>query len=703
MIASNALAASGTFLARHARAVVALAALSLLSSGAGAATVASSTAFSFTHTGSVSSGLISIGGTFNQSTVSSSPTLTLPQFNTALGRLTGVAVTVTTTTSTFAVSPSGLLSLVSGASATRTLDYTLTAGTVTGNGPNALTTSGPSLVTLLGLGSAEIGGAPLAAVRNYSLASDLAQFTGSGTISVKLTATDALAVTTLLSAFNGAGFTGSGTYAGSVGVTYTYTPAQTVGGFVYADTNHDASMNVGEAGPGQANYVKLATYSAGACQAPALLAVPADTTTGAYTLGLVDAGTYCLVLDDNATLSDIVAGRPSGTVGTEAASGIRLLTVPPTTSVAAQNFGLYAGSSISGRVFADNGAGGGTANDGVVNGSESGVANATVDVLSGATTVTTAVTDGSGNYTLWVPSSNSGTLTIAQPLPNAAIATGGSAGTTSGTYVRASNATSFTFASGQTYTGANFGTVPANTLLPDAIQTVMPGGIATFAHTFTANSAGTVTFSTSATASPSSVAFNEALIRDTNCNGVVDAGEPVITAPIAVTTGQVVCVIVKESVPAGAPLNAQNAIQISAAMSYSGASPALSTTVRRTDTAIVSMPNLLQLGKQVRNVTQATAFATANAAAPNDVIEYQVTATNPAGGAVSVIVISDGTPAYTGFVSASCPGTLPTGISACGVTTQPSVGAQGSVQWSFSGTLGSGAQVVVTYQVRVNP
>ena len=245
--------------------------------------------------------------------------------------------------------------------------------------------------------------------------------------------------------------------------------------------------------------------------------------------------------------------------------------------------------------------------------------------------------------------------------------------------------------------------MPVNTLLPDAIQTAGPGTVASFSHSFTAGSAGSVTFSTSATSTPASVVFNEALVRDTNCNGTADAGEPFITAPIAVVAGQVVCVIVRESVPAGAPLGAQNAVVLSAAMSYTGATPALSTTVRRTDTTVVSTPNVLQLVKQVRNVTQATAFATANSASPNDVLEYQLAVNNPSVGAVTVIVVNDSTPAYTAFVSASCPGTLPTGISACAVTSQPAVGAQGAVQWNLTGSLNSGASVVVSYRTRVNP
>ena len=483
-------------------------------------------------------------------------------------------------------------------------------------------------------------------------------------------------------------------------VTVLGTPS--LAGSVYADVNHNTTLDTGESGTGVSGlYVKIAASVAGSCVAPATSAAAVDPTTGAYSIGAIATGSYCLILDNNNTLTDVTPSRPTGWVGTEAASGIRQVTVT-TTALDPQNFGLYNGASLTGRVFTDNGAGSGTANDGIPNGGETGVAASTVNVLSGATTVTTTTTDGSGNYTLWIPAATTGSLAISGSLANATVATGGSAGTTGGTYARTSNATTFTVTAGQAYSGVNFGSVSANTLLPDGIQTAAPGSTASFAHAFTAGSAGTVTFSTASTPAPSTVLFNEALVRDSNCNGVADAGEPFVTAPIAVTAGQVVCVIVRESIPAGAPLGAQSAVVLSAAMNYSGASPALSATVKRTDTTVVSVPNVLQLAKQVRNVTQSTAFATSNSASPNDVLEYQLTVNNPSPGAVTVIVINDSTPAYTGFVSASCPGTLPAGVTACSVTAQPTVGAQGALQWNLTGSLGSGAQLAATYQIRVN-
>jgi hypothetical protein len=64
-------------------------------------------------------------------------------------------------------------------------------------------------------------------------------------------------------------------------------------------------------------------------------------------------------------------------------------------------------------------------------------------------------------------------------------------------------------------------------------------------------------------------------------------------------------------------------------------------------------------------------------------------------------VIDDATPAFTTFVSAACPGTLPAGVSSCTLTAQPAAGATGAVQWTFGGSLASGAALVVTFQVKV--
>ena len=75
--------------------------------------------------------------------------------------------------------------------------------------------------------------------------------------------------------------------------------------------------------------------------------------------------------------------------------------------------------------------------------------------------------------------------------------------------------------------------------------------------------------------------------------------------------------------------------------------------------------------------------------------------TNNGAQPASALVINDATAAFTTFVSAACPATLPAGVTSCTVSAQPAVGASGQVQWTFGGALGASASLAVTYQVKI--
>ncbi|RIX77726.1 helix-turn-helix transcriptional regulator [Acidovorax cavernicola] len=69
--------------------------------------------------------------------------------------------------------------------------------------------------------------------------------------------------------------------------------------------------------------------------------------------------------------------------------------------------------ALNGRVFNDNGVGGGVANDGVINGAEKGLANVVVQVGGcGAPPLDSVVTDGNGRYSLNVPYAWAGALCL---------------------------------------------------------------------------------------------------------------------------------------------------------------------------------------------------------------------------------------------------------------------------------------------------
>ena len=490
----------------------------------------------------------------------------------------------------------------------------------------------------------------------------------------------------------------------SITCTITNTPkTQNVAGTVYGDANHNANLDGGEVGTGVTGlFVKLAPFMGGTCQSPATTAAAVSATTGAYSLPNVAPGAYCLILDGNSTLSDVTPALPSGWIGTQNPSGVISLTVA-TSPPAPQNFGLYQGMSFSGTVFADTGTGGGTANNGVLDGGETGIAGVSVNALSGSSTVAAAVTSGSGSYTLWLPGSVTGSVVITPAPPSGYLATGGSAGSSGGSYSRPS--VTATTSAGLLAANVNFGLVPPNTLAPDGSQSASPGTVLFYAHRFVPASAGQLTFSSAATAAPALSGWVETLYRDVNCNGQLDSGDTLLTAAVAATAGQPVCVLVKEFVPANAPINAQNQVALSAAFSYTNAAPALAATLTRTDTTTVSLSGGVLLSKLVSNVTRGGAAGTSNNAAPGDTLQYQLVLSNPGSAAVGQLVVTDATPAFTRFVSAACPASasLPAGLTACSVSTQPAVGAQGAVAWSFTGKLAPGATVSVSYQVTVSP
>lgn len=245
-------------------------------------------------------------GTFSTTSVSAAPTLRFPKFDPSTGPLDSVTVAVDTSSSTFAVAPSGVLSLVSFASASRSINYAVTAGsTFVADGVTRVD-SGGFLLTLPGIGGSEIGGAQVAKTTTFTAASDLANFAGADTVAVDVSAVDTLTVSTLLSLVNGAGFSGSGRCAGSVSVIYTYTPyatnaqlaiskAASVASARSGDsitytlvfTNNGASpisaLSIADATPAYTTYQSAATVALPSGLAVAIVGAPAVGATGSLT------------------------------------------------------------------------------------------------------------------------------------------------------------------------------------------------------------------------------------------------------------------------------------------------------------------------------------------------------------------------------------------------------------------------------------
>jgi trimeric autotransporter adhesin len=386
-------------------------------------------------------------------------------------------------------------------------------------------------------------------------------------------------------------------------------------------------------------------------------------------------------------------------------------------------------TTLAGTVFVDNGIGGGTANDGVRNGGETILAGVRMRLTDCAgTEYGRTVTDSAGQYTLDAGAVPTGTLVCVEQtnldtyistrasfnntvLPNG-VAVSGYTYTRPATHPGSPDTIKFQW-DGTARGGLDFGDVPDNLWVGNGEKTGLPGSTVSYAHTFTAGTSGTVAFSL-ATIDPQWAAT---IFADPGCTGSLQAGAarlyPPKTPAIAVAAGDVVCVVVQQFIPASARMDETYTATVRANFSYlvSGV-PAVAHSLD--DVTTVSQ-TALSLKKEVRNVTTGGAFAVTNQAKPGHVLEYRITYTNNAPAAITDLVVSDTTPAYSTFVSSDVDNT-PATLSACTKNTpanaspaaavpcadaQPA-GGTGALNWVFTGALGAGESGQVLFQVRVD-
>ncbi len=485
-------------------------------------------------------------------------------------------------------------------------------------------------------------------------------------------------------------------------------PGQPVSGTVYSDPNHNSNLDSGESGTGQTIYAKL--IQAGVVQQ----VVAVNPATGAYQFAIVPSGSYTTIIDDNNTVADATPTLPAGWLTTETPSLTRAITVV-TSPIANQNFGLFNGSKLTGTVFSDTGTGGGTANDGIQNGTEPGVPAVTVKATNASCAgglCDSVTTDTNGNYTLWIPAAvGTAAVTVTETNPNNTFSTGGVAGTTGGAYSRTSDATTFNNVVGTTYSGVNFADVPINVFLSDGAQSSVPGAALYYPHIFTAGSGGSLLFTSTNITSPlvsgSNVpGWNTLIFIDSNCNGVLDGSEGATpqTAALTVVAGQQVCIIVKENIPSNAPLNGQDQITVTATFTYTNANPAIAAQVlTHTDITTIGSGagSGLTLQKNVCVISSVTNLCTTaatanNAAKPGDLLEYSIVYTNTTAGTLTAMVVKDTTPAFTLFDSATCGAPI-----ACTIGPVPALNGTGAIQWNLSAPVAAGAVGNVSFRVRI--
>ena len=384
---------------------------------------------------------------------------------------------------------------------------------------------------------------------------------------------------------------------------------------------------------------------------------------------------------------------------------------------------------LSGWVFEDNGVGA-MAHDGQKGPDEPGLANVPVTLYhdvdnngqcsASDPVLAEATTDGDGAWQLVAALADVGkSACLVVATPNGLLSVSensGSAGAGINTGAANDDVMSLTVpATGTVWDGILFGDAGLPILEPDQQGVVAPGGSRFYSHRFTARSAGNVDFVLEApTTSPAAPAWNDALYRDDNCNGELDGADASLPlVGVNVTAGDRLCLLAKVFAPADAPVEALHSRPLSATQTYTGT--AFQATAQVTDTTRLAAGQL-QLEKQVRNIgpdgiantgddVDAT-DATANQAAPGDVLRYRLIFRNQGSNPLTEVIVTDSTPAYSALnAAATCPAALPAALSACALSAPDGSngsGYQGGLQWQFTGELQPGGQGAVSYDVRVS-
>lgn len=369
--------------------------------------------------------------------------------------------------------------------------------------------------------------------------------------------------------------------------------------------------------------------------------------------------------------------------------------------------------AISGKVFLDSGVGtGGVANDGVQNGSEIGIGgvqlqltNCAGSAIVGSSPILTA---GDGTYNLIVPSSVSAGTTICVEETNLAQYTSTTvAPTYQSSYARDLDKVTVSW-NGSAISGLNFGDVKSSVLTGDNNKLISPGSSTSLAHSFKASTAGVVTFTLiNQSSSPALSNWSEKIYLDNNCDAKVDTtnGDTALITPLPVVADQTICLVVQVTAPLGAPENAQLTFNLLASLVYDNLTSVVEEMSNK-DT-ILTASSVLMLVKEVKNVTAGGNFVIQNSAKAGEILEYKITFTNNSLQGINNLVINDATPAYTSFLSAACPSSLPSGITACTTPSStnsnaPSVGGVGAIKWLFTGTLPASAFGTVSYKVKVD-
>lgn len=435
-----------------------------------------------------------------------------------------------------------------------------------------------------------------------------------------------------------------------------------ISGQIYHDREPNGARNGEDWSDGVTVYVKLV-------QGSTVVAVQTvNPGTGSYTFSGVVPGSYTLVLDNNNSTADTTPTAPTGWLLINPATGSRAITMT-SSNLLNQDFGLFRGFRVEGRVFYDDGESGGTANNALQDGQERSVGGVVITASDGTSSRTTS-TDGNGFYYLYVPASWS-SVSLSHPLRPATGWNNGSTATLVGSWADATGPTSagavVSLGSASSLAGSsltrNFGVVRSSLFRPDQSGQTTSPGVVRYLHQFKPGSLGTVSL-----ALVNTPQFGYQLRRDVNCDGDFDdAGEGFQGLPQSFSVGSswprepdgslAACALeVQVLVPAGVSAGQVDIASLSASLAWSN-NPAVQETRGLTDATTVIRGGELRLEKQVRNVSQNTAFAASAQGRPGEVLEYRIQYQNIGSQPIFNVVLYDPIPFFSTLVQNAYGGT----------------------------------------------
>ncbi|WP_283638578.1 DUF11 domain-containing protein [Marinovum algicola] len=366
---------------------------------------------------------------------------------------------------------------------------------------------------------------------------------------------------------------------------------------------------------------------------------------------------------------------------------------------------LYAGERrLSGRIFLDNGSGGGTAHDGLVNGGEVGAPEVRLlitDSTGGVIAAPLVDDDGSWNYALDAAHSGPITLSVTDNPDYMPVSETKRGLPTLVDPDPRDGSFTFTPATETDYAGLDFGLIAAPRLTEDQTAAIAAGQVALLSHEYAATTTGTVLFSYSQVSMTPENAFSAAIYADTDCDGEPEAP---LNAAVAVQAGDRLCVISRVMASGGVTQGARLTYRLDAATALD-ATPLthVASNTDRVETG--SGLGQLKLTKTVRNETQGTAEGTANAGAAGDVLEYRIRLENQSNAAALDVVIFDRTPAYTSLAEPVPSPVAVGGALSCAVVVPASniAGYSGPLRWDCAGSYPPASDGSVSFKVRIDP